>query len=86
MAEAGDDKVWQRNADRRDRHERHVGQRSTRDRRDDAGGQADTVFEGRLRPARMEEFVGQEDVVATLRLALQAAAGRGDHARRHAAR
>lgn len=44
----------------------------------DAGGQADTVFEGRLRPARMDEFVGQEDVVANLRLALQAAAGRGD--------
>lgn len=36
------------------------------------------VAEGHLRPKQLEEFVGQTQVVANLRLAIEAAAGRGE--------
>jgi len=38
----------------------------------------DRTFDGSLRPRRLDEFVGQTDVVENLRLAIRAAAGRGE--------
>lgn len=38
----------------------------------------DRTFDGSLRPRRLDEFVGQVEVVENLRLAIRAAAGRGE--------
>ncbi|MHC5009391.1 MAG: Holliday junction branch migration DNA helicase RuvB [Planctomycetota bacterium] len=43
-----------------------------------AAGAPDRALDGSLRPKRLDEFVGQPGVVANLRLAIEAAAGRAE--------